>query len=248
MNWYTEVLKKYATFEGRASRSEYWYFFLFSGLLQLVFIGLAFVMPILAPAVNILIIIYAFAVMLPSLAVGVRRLHDIGKSGWWYLIILIPIIGAIVLFIFAVLDSVPGSNIYGSNPKNIQSAANHYPENKTEEYIPPQGIRGNVDMTQTITQKKLTPENSLYPPVNIQDGREMILGRNGDVVINNEYISGQHLKVFARSSICYVVDLDSTNGTYIEGRKLNPHEQVVIQEGQRIILGSEEVVYALQQV
>ena len=62
--------------------------------------------------------IYTLAVLIPSVAVGVRRLHDTDRSGWWLLIVLIPIIGAIVLFVFVVQDSKPGENQYGSNPKS----------------------------------------------------------------------------------------------------------------------------------
>jgi uncharacterized membrane protein YhaH (DUF805 family) len=69
------------------------------------------------PGQGILTNIYSLAILLPSLAVGVRRLHDIGRTGWWLLIGLIPLIGAIVLLIFAVQDSQPGTNQYGPNPK-----------------------------------------------------------------------------------------------------------------------------------
>ena len=89
---------KYATFSGRASRSEYWYFFLFSFLLGLI------------PVINY---IAALALLIPSLAVAVRRLHYIGKSGWWYFICLIPLVGAIVLLVFYCQEGQPGANEYG---------------------------------------------------------------------------------------------------------------------------------------
>jgi uncharacterized membrane protein YhaH (DUF805 family) len=106
MNWYFEVLRKYAVFKGRARRKEYWMFVLFNIIIGLIlgFIG-------------ILGTLYMLAVLLPSLAVGVRRLHDAGRSGWWLLIGLVPIIGGIVLLVFFVQDSQPGENEYGPNPK-----------------------------------------------------------------------------------------------------------------------------------
>lgn len=72
--------------------------------------------------VGMLSSLYGLAVLIPSLAVAVRRLHDTGRSGWWWLVSLVPIIGAVVLIIFAAQDSQPGSNKYGSNPKGAASA------------------------------------------------------------------------------------------------------------------------------
>lgn len=119
MNWFLVALKKYATFSGRAQRAEYWYFFLFY---ILTFIGLSFIDGITGTfseeaGIGLLSGLYSLAILIPSLAVGVRRLHDTGRSGWWLLVGIIPLIGAIVLLIFFVQDSVPGHNLYGSNPK-----------------------------------------------------------------------------------------------------------------------------------
>lgn len=118
MSWYLEVLKKYAVFNGRAQRKEYWMFFLFNIIIAFV---LAFVEAAagIAPDTqqSVLAGLYGLAVFLPGLAVTVRRLHDTGRSGWWVLIALVPIIGAIVLLVFMVLDGEPGENRYGPNPK-----------------------------------------------------------------------------------------------------------------------------------
>ena len=91
----TTCFSKYATFSGRASRSEYWWFFLFNLLINLVIAGLA----------HKLFIIYALATFLPCLAVGIRRLHDTDRSGWWMLIAFLPAIGGLILLIMMVLDS-----------------------------------------------------------------------------------------------------------------------------------------------
>ena len=119
MNWYLEVLRKYAVFDGRARRKEYWYFALFSTIISIVLAVIDGVAGTFMAEVGIGLLggIYTLAVLIPSIAVGVRRLHDTDRSGWWLLIALIPIIGAIVLFVFVVRDSTPGENQYGSNPK-----------------------------------------------------------------------------------------------------------------------------------
>ena len=121
MEWYLQALKKYATFEGRARRKEYWFFALFNFLAILIlgFIdGMAGTFSQEAE-MGLFSGVYWLAIILPSIAVGVRRLHDIGKSGWWLLIGLIPLVGAIVLLVFAVFDSQRGDNQYGPNPKDV---------------------------------------------------------------------------------------------------------------------------------
>lgn len=120
MNWYIEVLKKYAVFSGRARRKEYWMFALFNIIISLIlgFIGGLAGMHAGRYGMTPLSAIYSLAVLLPSLAVTVRRLHDTGRTGWWLLIALVPVIGPIVLLVFMVLDSTP-DNEYGPNPKGI---------------------------------------------------------------------------------------------------------------------------------
>jgi len=112
MNWYIGVLKKYAVFSGRARRKEYWMFTLVNVIILLVLAGVEKALGILGPSV-----IYALAVLLPGLAVSIRRLHDTDRSGWWMLLSLVPFIGAVVLLVFMVLDSNPGGNRFGPNPK-----------------------------------------------------------------------------------------------------------------------------------
>ena len=118
MNWYVKVLKQYVDFSGRAQRMEFWMFQLFNLLIS---IGLAIVDAILG--LGILQMVYALAVLLPSIAVGARRLHDTNRSGWWLLLAFIPVIGIIVLIVFWVQDSDPGSNAFGPNPKGAGAAA-----------------------------------------------------------------------------------------------------------------------------
>ena len=114
MNWYLAALKKYAVFSGRARRKEYWLFVLFSVIIAVV-LG---VVEVLVGGPGVLPSLYYLAVLIPTIAVGVRRLHDTNRSGWWLLIGLIPVVGGIVLLVFTVQDSEAGDNQYGANPKD----------------------------------------------------------------------------------------------------------------------------------
>ncbi|PIE49069.1 MAG: hypothetical protein CSA39_04460 [Flavobacteriales bacterium] len=119
MNWYLKVLKQYADFNGRARRKEYWMFGLFNMIFAIVAMILDNILGIAIEGVGYgpLYGLYILAVLIPGLAVSVRRLHDIGKSGWMILIALIPLIGAIWLLVLMVTDSNSGENKYGQNPK-----------------------------------------------------------------------------------------------------------------------------------
>jgi uncharacterized membrane protein YhaH (DUF805 family) len=115
---YIEVMRKYAVFSGRARRQEYWMFVLFNVIIVLFF-GIIDEMADsdFESSRSTLTTLYVLATLIPFLAVGVRRLHDTGRSGWWMLIGVIPIIGAIVLLIFIIQDSQLMDNQYGPNPK-----------------------------------------------------------------------------------------------------------------------------------
>jgi uncharacterized membrane protein YhaH (DUF805 family) len=113
MEWYLKVLKNYVVFQGRARRKEYWMFVLINSIISVILM----VVEEFAGLSGVLSGIYYLAVFLPSLALGIRRLHDTGRSGWWLLLGIIPFIGAIILIIFACQDSQPGDNQYGPNPK-----------------------------------------------------------------------------------------------------------------------------------
>lgn len=117
MNWFIDCItkKNYANFNGRARRKEYWMFILFC--IILAFITIIIDKMIGSPLVITAILV--LALFLPSLAVTVRRLHDTSKSGWWVLLQFIPYIGGIIILVFCVMDSTPGSNQYGENPKGL---------------------------------------------------------------------------------------------------------------------------------
>jgi uncharacterized membrane protein YhaH (DUF805 family) len=139
-------LRKYAVFSGRARRSEYWYFRLFLGLLGLV-LGIVFAVvagsiaaaagasgsetmsaggTIAIVVMYLLVLVVSLAVFLPSLAAEARRLHDTGKSAWWILLELVPG-GGIVLIVFCAMDSTPGPNEHGPNPKGVGGGYGQFP-------------------------------------------------------------------------------------------------------------------------
>ena len=115
MSWYIQVLKKYAVFSGRARRNEYWYFILFDAIISIV-LGLIDYLV----GLYILSTVYALGVLLPSIGVSIRRLHDTGRSGWWLFIGLVPLAGPIILLIYMVSDSQEGTNQYGPSPKLVE--------------------------------------------------------------------------------------------------------------------------------
>jgi len=119
MNWYITVLKRYVLFIGRAGQAEFWWFFLIN---LLVTIALAFIDKLtgtLNPegGYGLLSGLYTLAVLLPTIAVSVRRLHDIGRNGWWLLIGLIPVVGTIILLALFLLEGTAGDNRFGPSPK-----------------------------------------------------------------------------------------------------------------------------------
>jgi uncharacterized membrane protein YhaH (DUF805 family) len=109
MNWYLAVLKQYAVFNGRARRKEYWMFTLFNVLIAFV---LGFVLGLAggAGSVRVIINVFQLAILIPSIAVGVRRMHDTDHSGWW---LLLPIVN----LVFACIEGTPGPNRFGPDPK-----------------------------------------------------------------------------------------------------------------------------------
>ena len=123
MNWYLKVLKQYADFSGRARRKEYWMFALFNFIFLIIAMILDNVLGLTAGELpyGVFYYLYILAVLIPQLAVSVRRLHDVGKSGWMFLIVLIPLVGPIWLLVLMATDSQQGTNKWGENPKEIAS-------------------------------------------------------------------------------------------------------------------------------
>ena len=123
MNWFFDAIKnRYADFDGRASRQEFWMFNLFYLLFVIAISLLIIPFGNSETGLNIIfgiIVVYSLGLAIPIWAVTVRRLHDIGLSGWWSLLSCIPYVGSVVLLIMCCMDSKPGSNKYGNNPKGL---------------------------------------------------------------------------------------------------------------------------------
>jgi len=280
MNWYITVLKKYATFEGRASRSEFWYFNLIHILIISIGSGLIIFLvnqnidDTLIGIIYFILIGYSLVTFLPQLGVLVRRLHDTGRSGWWYFVVLIPLIGVVILLILLCLDSKEEKNKYGKNPKIrlIEEEVKDTFNLDIEENTP--------DSTEIITLKNkncslysLVPEDKNLPIINIPHivtdiitgevrGKSLVIGRKetSDIFIENNYLSSRHLEVWldvgmdgpelTRPDRVFIKDLGSTNGTYLDGEKLIAMEKQNLSPldlEKRIILGSEEVVYRIKE-
>ncbi len=150
MHWYIDVLKKYAVIEGRASRTEYWMFVLCNFIVS-IFVSVAAAII----SFKFLTTLYSLAVLIPSITVLARRLHDIGKSGWWILFVFLPIIGWVILLIFAIRDSQPGTNMYGPNPKgtNTPTPAPVVAETKESPVANPQNEVPTQNISEPVEEK-----------------------------------------------------------------------------------------------
>ncbi|OXM17401.1 DUF805 domain-containing protein [Paenibacillus herberti] len=113
MGWFLKAIKNYAGFAGRSRRMEYWMFILFSS----IFTFIISVLEALIGIPSLLSFLFTLFLLVPSLSVAVRRLHDTGRTGWWNLIGFVPLIGIIVLTVFMCLDGEEHDNEYGRNPK-----------------------------------------------------------------------------------------------------------------------------------
>ncbi len=120
MEWATLPLKRYAEFTGRSRRKEYWMFFLLILVVAVVLSlveGMVGLGGMIGGVYGPLTTLFLLATLVPSIAVGIRRLHDTNRSGWWILIALVPFVGGIILLVFYVLEGTRGPNEYGPDPK-----------------------------------------------------------------------------------------------------------------------------------
>ncbi|MFC0623491.1 DUF805 domain-containing protein [Kribbella deserti] len=124
MRWYVEVIKKYAIFSGRARRREFWMFTLVDIVISFVIVGadelIGTEYALGTDEVfggGLLVTLYGLAVLVPTITVTFRRLHDVDRTGWWILLALVPVLGWIVLLVFMVTNGTPGNNRYGPDPK-----------------------------------------------------------------------------------------------------------------------------------
>ena len=229
MNWYFEVLKKYAVFNGRARRKEYWFFLLFNVIASMILGFADGMIGSINPesGMGLLGGIYTLAVLVPGIAVTVRRLHDTGRSGWWILIGLIPLLGAIVLLIFMVQDSKPGENQYGENPKSTPLLSADSGSDKD----PEPGI-GKPSEKKPVLQC-LSGE---YQGATLElGGTPLVMGTNREschLIFSTREISRRHcsLQFDEAGKTFRLEDTGSTNGTYLSsnGTRINPGQAVIL--------------------
>jgi len=112
---YLAVIKQYAVFTGRAGRKEFWMFALANFIIGIIF-SILMKIPILGILVWIVYLLFGLAILIPSIAVGIRRLHDTNRTGWLMLLCLVPVVGAIAVLVLCALEGTPGANQYGPVP------------------------------------------------------------------------------------------------------------------------------------
>lgn len=259
------VFGNYATFTGRARRSEYWYFYLFNILLVLVLSTLSIALFLIeggsggnmqasvavSGIINIALGIYGLAIIIPSLALCCRRLHDIGKPGSYMLFALVPVVGGILLLVWALQDSEPGDNQYGPNPK--RSGGGAVGARPTVPIAPPPPVQpgyGNYGSVQVTG-----PVNRVPSAFMLQGESGALTGRrfpvNGHVMVGRGTecgvrfpgetggVSRQHCELAANGGTLYIRDLGSTYGTFINGNnRIAPNQVVTLRPGDRIYIGS----------
>jgi uncharacterized membrane protein YhaH (DUF805 family) len=178
MDWYLAVLKKYAVFDGRARRKEYWMFILINAIIGWI---LNYIDGSLgwrnATGYGMISGLYALGVLLPGLGVMIRRLHDVGRSGWFFWINLIPILGWIWFFIVLITDSNPGNNQYGPNPKGVDYSAAAY-KPAAESIAQPAEIKGSgADPTDQIKKLAELKEAGLISEEEFKTKKQELLDR-----------------------------------------------------------------------
>ena len=247
MEWYLKVVRdNYANFSSRARRKEYWMFALFNIIFGffLFMIDNSFV----------LYTVYLLAIFIPGLAVTVRRLHDLDKSGWWILINMIPIVGGIWFFILLCTDGTQGPNKYGPSPKyDMDHVAQPGYQVNPE---PVQEALLNEPPALTVVETDATEIQSDLIPItlNIENGSRagsffavssrMRIGRapDNDIVLNAKTVSSYHAEIIIKNNLYYIKDLDSTNGTKINDERISG--ETVLNSSSNLQIG--EIIMSVQ--
>lgn len=245
---YRTCIKKYATFNGRARRSEYWLFTLCNVLISLVLYGLNYFAQsqhseVFMMGVSIASIVYLLFILLPGLAAVVRRLHDTGHSGWYYFIGFIPIIGFIILLVALCKESVPGSNEYGPNPKGIGEITPNWVKADTPDISEYNNSASLKD--RTVETVKVDDRNyetvGLKPVLKVRCTRGPIVGKTavGEAIYvgrdpklcqlvfpdGTPGVSNVHCMLHTDGKSIEIRDLGSSYGTFLSDKtRLKPNE------------------------
>lgn len=237
----------YTNFSGRSRRSEYWWATLFVNLISFL---LGFLLPEAAG-------IWSLIILLPSISLCVRRLHDTGHSGWHFFVCLIPVVGYFLLLFWYCSDSTE-DNQWGPNPK--KASAPSLPRGAT--YIDNGSPRTVPSNPNTVPANFVTPETPKSSVITLNlcsgpmagtmftcnAGNYVVLGRapdKCDIVLNQQYnqVSGVHCQIACYESYVTVTDLGSTNGTYLNGTRLPPQQPFTAQNGAMIYLASSSCAF-----
>lgn len=264
------VFRKYAVFDGRSKRSEYWYFWLFNFCLSIVVgsVFSLFIIPAIEAgleagiiaAVIILCIycLYLLASLIPSLAVICRRLHDTNRSGACIFISLIPVVGAIILFIWLCEQSTYGDNAYGPSPADTNDGVSRaresgYADNPVTAPMPAPAIpagRPQAVHEPSVRIKLLCNTGALAGQV-FSSGDTLCIGRsksNCNVVFPAETkgISRIHCCLKLRHGQVMLMDMGSSCGTFLQdGTKLKPNEPVIVNDNTRFYLAGRETSFTV---
>lgn len=238
----------YANFKGRSRRSEYWWAILFVNIVTLAISNL---LPELAG-------IWSLVTLVPGVAIVVRRLHDTGRSGWYYFVLLIPLAGPILMIVWLCSDSTE-DNQWGVNPKRPSYAApelpgypGYTPEPEfcddtipaPDPYSPPAPVAAPTISLQLCTGAMAGNTYGCTP------GSYVTLGRapsRCEVVLDASYgmVSGVHCRIQFYDRYATVTDMNSTNGTYVNGSRLNPGQPVTVQNGATIYLANSACAFQI---
>ena len=240
----TDALMKYAVFSGRARRSAFWGFV----LLQLIVSFVAAFLDAAAGTIEngrmgIFLALTTLVFFIPAWAVTVRRLHDTNKSGWWSLIGVIPLIGGLALLVFMLLDSNPAENAYGPNPKSPSESCGTSPANRST----------TPDMQARFSNWVLSgfdaQGNRLRFSIDMRDTHAgiqgWIIGRdpeNADLAVASDSVSRRHARIFLSDGDLWIEDLNSTNGTELNGKRLDQGRAGVFTNGAKLSIGDIELM------
>jgi uncharacterized membrane protein YhaH (DUF805 family) len=241
MEWYFKAIgSNYANFNGRATRQEYWMFALFD-LLIIVFL-------FMIDDSTVLYTIYTIALIIPRYALLVRRLHDINKSGWFTLVGIIPVVGWLILLVFASFESYPNENEYG---ENIESLKNEELINNIASILSEEETVKEEDILEPLVAFDEIPVKALEKELesinlNVISGTKTgsfysvhsrsRIGRapDNDIVLNENTVSSYHAEIKIQNNNFIIMDLNSTNGTKVDGNKI---KEEIIKSGSTLRIG-----------
>jgi len=247
---YKKYWRQYADFKGRTSRADFWWAFLANCLVGTI---VSFLMFMDSEGIGFMLYgIYSLVVFIPTLSISVRRLHDIDKSGWWYLINCVPCAGYIVFLVFLCLPGTSGSNKYG--PDSYVRRQQEYPPSDLSAYPPP----GNSSLPYTVEDVPIhTPKVYITGLGGSMDGRnfefgqhEILIGREASCSIrypgDTNGISRSHCKLLWQNGTLMLMDLNSTYGTYTVSGKLTPMYPVPLRNGDVFYLAEKKNCFRVQ--